>query len=287
VLDGEEESGAWGEGECAKSEEAGSAPRGVAPWWHTVSLLAGLTALTLMGASHLLQPYLPVGVLGSYGVAAVGEALMLLWVLFGLRLQHLPLRAILGESSFRPGAFFRDLGVAAVAWLCIMAILGTLNLVWMATEKIREDRSATVAMQRSTQPAQKLPAGLRGPMQKAVAAMAPSNGVEMLSWLLLCVLVGITEEMVFRGYLMSQFLAWFSCWPRLRVLAAVALASILFGGAHLYQGARGIVLITLFGAMLSVLALKRRSLRVGMMVHIGQDMLAGVGMAFLKSQHLI
>ena len=31
--------------------------------------------------------------------------------------------------------------------------------------------------------------------------LAPENGVEIAAWALLCVLVGVAEELMFRGYL--------------------------------------------------------------------------------------
>jgi hypothetical protein len=261
--------------------------RGIAPWWHTVLLLAGMTALTLQEPARLLARHLPATLMGSYGVAAVGEALMLLWVLFGLKLYGQPLRAITGNISFRPGAILQDLGVAMLAWLCIMTVLGTLSISWLAAEKVCEMRHQPAEAHQMPAPSRDPLAGLHDKTEKAVAALAPSTGREMVCWLLLCILVGIAEELVFRGYLVAQFIEWFACWPRMSVALGVALAAVIFGAAHLYQGARGIFLITIFGALLSMLAFMRRNLRAGIMVHIWQDMIAGIGLALLKSQHYL
>jgi membrane protease YdiL (CAAX protease family) len=118
---------------------------------------------------------------------------------------------------------------------------------------------------------------------RAVAQLAPSNAREIAAWTLLCMLVGVVEEIVFRGYLQRQFIAW----SRGQVAAGVALSALMFGAAHAYQGLRNMVLLGVFGALFSLLALYRRSLRAGMFAHGWHDLIAGLALALLKSQHII
>ena len=81
--------------------------------------------------------------------------------------------------------------------------------------------------------------------------LAPANGKEVGCWVVLCCLAGFVEEIVFRGYLQRQFTAW----ARGRGVAGVVFAALSFGGAHGYQGVRNMVLLSVFGALFSLLAI--------------------------------
>ena len=116
-----------------------------------------------------------------------------------------------------------------------------------------------------------------------LADLAPANGLETAAWALLCLIVGFSEELVFRGYLQRQFIGW----THGRVGLGALATAVVFGGAHAYQGVRGIVLIAAFGALFSMLAIYRRSLRAGMIAHCWHDLISGLALAFLRSNHFI
>jgi uncharacterized protein len=67
----------------------------------------------------------------------------------------------------------------------------------------------------------------------------------------------------------------------------VVFSAILFGAAHGYQGTRNMVLLAVFGALFSVLAIWRRSLRDGIFAHSWHDLIAGLTLAFLRAHHFI
>lgn len=249
----------------------------VAPAWHTVVLVVFILGMSLHGASRLSGSQDSINRLATYGITAVSELLLLAWVLFGLRLRRTPLRSLLGGFSFRPRAIAVDLGFAMLFWISALAVLGTVGIAWSGVE---------AAIAHRAQPTHSAQSLARDPSQQAVRALAqlaPSNGQEIAAWVLLCLLVGFIEETVFRGYLQRQF-TW---WARGGVGAGVVCSALVFGGAHAYQGVRNMVLLGLFGAMFGVLALYRRSLRAGMFAHSWQDIIAGLGLALLKSHHLI
>ena len=100
---------------------------------------------------------------------------------------------------------------------------------------------------------------------------------------MLCISAGFCEELLFRGYFQQQFLRL----GRGRLWAGVAASSVLFGCAHLYEGAAGVLSITLFGAMFSLLASKRRSLRPGMLAHAWHDGLSGLVLFLLQRMHML
>src|SRR5215469_526066 len=79
------------------------------------------------------------------------------------------------------------------------------------------------------------------------------------------------------GYLLQQFAgAGRSIW------AGVVISSLLFGIAHGYEGASGVIAITIYGALFCVLTIKRGSLRPGMMAHAWHDIFSGIALMLLR-----
>jgi uncharacterized protein len=113
--------------------------------------------------------------------------------------------------------------------------------------------------------------------------LAPGTPSEIAAWVLVCAFAGFAEEIVFRGYLQRQFTAW----GRGALWAGVVFSGIFFGMAHGYQGVRNMVLLSVFGALFSLLAILRRSLRAGMIAHAWQDLIAGLGLALLHARHFL
>lgn len=265
-----------------------SAPPGIAPAWHTIVLVAAIIALSMHGASRLSATHGPLDRLATYGFTAAMEAGMLAWVAVGLRLRKFPLRSLLGLFSFNLHSIAADLGFALIFWLCSLMALGTIGLAWSGVETALAHHAADYhAPGQAGQTRQAGQALAPDPAQleqlRKLAQLAPANGREIAAWTLLCLLVGFVEEIVFRGYLQLQFIAW----ARGRVAAGVLASAIVFGAAHAYQGARGMVLLTVFGAFFGLLALYRRSLRAGIFAHAWHDLIAGLVLALLRSSRVI
>lgn len=113
--------------------------------------------------------------------------------------------------------------------------------------------------------------------QKQISQLAPASLAEAALWIALSVSAGICEEFVFRGYLQQQFTRATG-----RVWVGVLVSALLFGGAHGYEGIAGMLMITVYGALFSVLAIKRSSLRPGMMAHGWHDSITGILLWALK-----
>jgi hypothetical protein len=111
-------------------------------------------------------------------------------------------------------------------------------------------------------------AGLEVP-DMAVKALLPVTGQERAAWILLSISAGICEESCFRGFLLTQGRRLVPRWAPL-VLAS----SIAFGAGHLYQGAAGALLISVYGVLFCVLRLWRGSLWPGIWAHIWQNVAA-------------
>jgi hypothetical protein len=81
-----------------------------------------------------------------------------------------------------------------------------------------------------------------------------------------CVSAGFCEELAFRGHLQQQFqsITGSAGW-------AVLIQAVVFGIGHLYEGMGAVARIMRFGVLFGLLALWRKSLVPGMIVHAGSD----------------
>ena len=228
----------------------------IAPWWHTALLIALLVGVSTLSSLQSKA----VGFGGShfkrYAVTLAWEWVLALLVWWGLHLRRGPLREILGLRRSGAREWALDFSVALLFWIIAMALLG-----------------AIAALLRLFHLA---------PPQKAIIALAPQNLAEVLVWIALCCTAGIVEEFVFRGYLLQQFAS-----IRGNISIGVAASSLLFGCSHGYEGIGGMIAISAFGAMFCILAIRRRSLRAGMIAHAWHDFFTGIVLAILKHAHLL
>jgi len=254
-------------------------PPAIAPIWHTIVLVAGIIAHSIHSAHRFSAEHGPIDRLATYGFTAAMEALLLAWVIFGLRLNKFSLRSLLGSFSFRVRSIAADLGFAAIFWIAALMVLGTLSIAWSGVEIALSHRAAATqaAGQTSFSPDPSRLEAIR-----ELEQLAPANGRELAAWALLCLLVGFVEEIVFRGYLQRQFIGW----ARGLVAPGVLASALIFGGAHAYQGVRNMALLAVFGVLFSLLAIYRRSLRAGIFAHAWHDLIAGLALALLRSSHI-
>jgi membrane protease YdiL (CAAX protease family) len=265
------------------AETASMAPTSIAPVWHTVVLIVGILAVSLVGAYR--HPggagVTAVNRLRTYGVTALLELVLIGWVAFGVRLRGISIRSLFGRMSGDFGSIVADAGIAILFWMGSLMALATLALMWMSIEAAITHRPIPIPAGPSGKTT--LPRLPEDQAARAVVQLAPANGKEIACWLLLCMLVGVAEELVFRGYLQQQFTAW----ARGAAAGGVVFSAVMFGAAHGYEGARAIFLLAVFGALFSVLALFRRNLRAGIFAHSWHDAIAGLTVAFLHSRHVL
>ena len=229
----------------------------IAPWWHTA-----LMAVVIVGVSILstLQSK-TAGLSGSHHIQRYAVTIAWEWILavlawWGLWMRRTPLREVLGLRRTGIKEWARDFGIALLFWIMAMLLLAAIATVLRLLHLIQP--------------------------QKAVIALAPQSILQVVVWIALCVTAGIVEEFVFRGYLLQQFSSL-----RGNVWIGVAASSLLFGAAHGYEGIGGVIAITAYGAMFCVLAIRRQSLRAGMMAHAWHDSITGIVLAIAKHSHLV
>ena len=220
----------------------------IAPWWHTLLLLAiigvgsvasfyehGLPNLNLPGMSSRLSGYFTV-------LALEWVTILLVWL--ALRRRGMSFGDLVGGSWRTLGNFFRDLGLGIGL---IVIVVPTVNgLIYLI--------------------------GTRS--DKTLAALTPKTVFELFVWLMLACSAAFGEELVFRGYFVRQFGGWTGSRA-----AGLILQGVAFGLAHGYYG-KAMLAIMVHGWLLGGLAWWRKSLRPGMLSHGVQDSLGGI-VAFL------
>lgn len=102
-------------------------------------------------------------------------------------------------------------------------------------------------------------------------ALLPTLPSQKIVWLLLSVVIGASEELVYRGYLRQQLQAlsgsaWF----------AVLLQALLFGIAHGTQGPWAVARFAAYGVVFGYAAWRQGSIVPCVLCHVGIDAYAGL-----------
>ena len=217
----------------------------LAPAWHTHVLVGSMLAVTAAGVA--LPQVAPPSRAAASPLAATYLTLALVNLgLLGFVCRVGLERNILARlfSQRRSGAHGLLVDVAWGAALAL-AIVGAENLAqWLL--------------------------GL--PESLAAHALMPHSASEKLAWVFLGALIGISEELVYRGYLQRQ-LAGLSGWLPFGVVAQ----ALLFGIAHGEQGGWAVARFAVYALGLGWVAAARQSLLPCVLGHVAIDLLAGIG----------
>jgi membrane protease YdiL (CAAX protease family) len=278
-------------------------PRGIAPIWHTLVLVLGILGYSIWGATRpdtpTINPLAPIQHSAAaaisdkpdpirlihYSLSGALELAVVAWVVLGLRLRKIPFRSLFGAWPKGLNDITKEAGIAALFWICSMVVLGSVAVSWQLVQtRIYEHPTAndSSSSSKSKPPKQPSPQQQQIEMARKLMELAPANGIEIAAWGALCLIVGFSEEVIFRGYLQAQSIALLH-----RVPFAVLLTAVIFGAAHGYQGVRGIVLISVYGALFSGITLLRKNLFPGMLAHSWHDFATGMALAMIRSLHLL
>lgn len=229
-------------------------PATIAPWWHTLLIVALILANSFAGSSKLGAVNGSGSRIILYAGTFVTQFILILLVWYGIHLRGVKMRDLIGGRWKSVESFLLDVGLAA-AFLVVSLLLLTLVRMAVGTldfhnlEKQKED---TLRM---------------------LGPLAPHTYLEAGLFVLLSIFAGLFEEIIFRGYLQRQFRALGQ-----NVVIGIMLSAAVFGLAHGYQGPRMMVVIGVFGAFFGILAHFRKSLRPGMMAHAFQDSISGIAL---------
>jgi membrane protease YdiL (CAAX protease family) len=120
-----------------------------------------------------------------------------------------------------------------------------------------------------------VPGDQRGFLFQFTQKIMPHTTTETFAFIALALTAGLSEEFIYRGFVLAVFSGVFGSSLFGIFLAAVA-SSIWFAAAHLYQGRRGVATTFIVGMMFCVVRLWAGNLAPSMMGHAGVDMVAGL-----------
>lgn len=108
----------------------------------------------------------------------------------------------------------------------------------------------------------------------AFSMILPTTKKEKRLWNFVSLTAGITEEIIYRGFLIFAFSYLF---PNLSIGAVIFLASLLFGLAHTYQGVSGVIRTMAIGVFFSLLYVSLDSILPVIVLHFFIDYVGKLG----------
>jgi membrane protease YdiL (CAAX protease family) len=235
-------------------------PQKIAAWWHLAVFLGIMAGIALMGF-HAQQAgpadagAAPAGQLidhsqaiRNYLIDILGDCGLLYWCVAGVQWQR---GSNLGQALeilsrgrwLTWNSLGRDLAIALPFWV-----------IWEATAFGVHGLLA-----------------LGGPdTARSTTSMLPQSWLEVLLWILVSLVAGVTEELQTRGYLQQQFHALSGS-----VVFAVLAQGLVFGVGHSYQGWRQVIVISVLGVLYGILAAWRKNLRANIIAHAWSDIWEG------------
>jgi len=120
-----------------------------------------------------------------------------------------------------------------------------------------------------------IPEGKRGLLFAITEKIMPRTSTETLLYVALACTAGISEEILYRGFVFMAFVRMIvNYWPPNAF--AVILSSVWFALAHVYQGRRGITTTFIVGMIFALARLWTGSLIPSIAAHIGIDLVVGI-----------
>lgn len=242
----------------------------VAETWHTVLLLVIVAAWFYFGRLRFfyLRGHPTFNHIAFYLRLILWESALVGYIAWGVHRRGGSLRAIIGGRWDSAKKIFIDFGVATLFWVVSIFCLGVLGVT---LARLGTPPAPQVTR---TLPSPQGPRSVQVP--RAMDVLAPRSNLEIPAWIVLCLVVGFCEEVIFRGYFQRQFGAWTN-----RPIAII-LSAALFGLGHAYQGRTAQLVLGFFGLFFGILAEMRKSLRPGMLAHAWHDSIAGLALILLR-----
>jgi uncharacterized protein len=108
--------------------------------------------------------------------------------------------------------------------------------------------------------------GFSGPSRPLPPFLTPHGPEQIALAVVLVVVVAISEETIFRGYLMARIGAVTGSTP-----VAAILSSVIFSLGHVYEGGSGVIAVGVMGLVFALLLAWRRSIVAPAVIHFAND----------------
>ena len=168
------------------------------------------------------------------------------------------------------------IGTVVVLWLCFSAAISPAHLGlgaprsgWLATGLAIGIGTLFLWSGLSLRPkARKVREKLKN---RAEALLLPDSLTEQRWFAVVSIGAGISEELIFRGFLFWYLRLWFA---HINNLECALITSLIFGMGHLYQGWKGVTSTAIGGLVLAGFYVLTGSLLVPMVAHATADLRA-------------
>jgi CAAX protease family protein len=120
-----------------------------------------------------------------------------------------------------------------------------------------------------------VPADQRGFLFQFTQKIMPHTTTETFAFVALALTAGLSEEFIYRGFVLAVFSGMFGS-SLFGIFLSAVTSSIWFAAAHLYQGRRGVATTFIVGMMFWAVRIWTGNLVPAMMAHVGVDMVAGL-----------
>lgn len=114
------------------------------------------------------------------------------------------------------------------------------------------------------------PADAHSMLVQLALKVFPQDASERLAFFALVVTVAVCEEWIYRGFVQGIFQVWGAS-----VAAGIFGSAVLFAGAHIYQGRRGLVSTFAVGVVFALVRIWTGSLVPSVAAHFAADLTAG------------
>jgi membrane protease YdiL (CAAX protease family) len=121
----------------------------------------------------------------------------------------------------------------------------------------------------------RLPVEDRGPLFHITEKIMPRTWLEAIAFGALAITAGISEEFLYRGFLLAVFAKVFASMAG-SIIIAGCLSSIWFAVAHLYQGRKGITTTFVVGSIFVTARFWSGSLLPSVVAHAAVDLIVGL-----------
>ena len=230
----------------------GAQPKPIASWLHTIALFVLLTLTTYVGRARASanHPH-PIALTWHYASTMLLEWVLLALVLAGIHQR----RAFLARALHnRATTFAQSLSLGVAVYLCGFVALAIVSIALLKTPLAQHRNEAFVL------------------------AMLPRTPFDFLLWFGVSLSAGICEELIFRGYLLQQLIAWTR-----RPGLSIVLAAALFGSVHLYEGLGAILPLAALAVVYGFVAHRSHGdLRAVIVAHTLQDFLVGLSLGLAR-----
>ncbi len=122
-------------------------------------------------------------------------------------------------------------------------------------------------------------AGLSFPKGHIPSFLEPTGIGRLIVATIMIIVVAVSEETIFRGYLILRFKSITKS-----PFTTVVISSIIFSIGHGYEGIGGVIIVGIMGAIFAVIYLWRKSLVAPIVMHFAQDFLAIVLLPLLTQK---